>query len=47
MKELKNYETCEIEIIPLADVITSSGGIDGDEDDFGFGTTKAFRTYEW
>ena len=37
MKELMNYETCEIEIIPLCDVITSSSGIDGDEDDFGFG----------
>ena len=33
MKELKKYETCEIEVIALADdVITSSTGINGDED---------------
>ena len=39
MKRLTNYESCEIEIIPLADVITASGelGIDGKADFFGFG----------
>ena len=37
MKELKKYETCEIEIIALNDdVITSSQGIVGAEDDFGY-----------
>ena len=33
MKELKKYETCEIEIIAVSnDVITSSQGIVGPED---------------
>ena len=36
MKNLNNYEACEIEIIPLTDVLTSSAGIDGDEDEFLF-----------
>ena len=44
MKQLSNYETCEIEIIPLADVITASGGIIGDEDEFTF-TSKS--DFEW
>ena len=34
MKQLKNYEACEIEIVSLADVITSSGGFDGLLDEF-------------
>ena len=34
MRQLKNYEACEIEIISLADVITSSSGFKGDLDDF-------------
>ena len=42
MKELKKYEACEIEIIILSDdVITSSVGINGVEDEF-YPTT-----YEW
>ena len=42
-----NYETCEIEIIPVTDVVTSSGGIFGDEDDFGYGNQYPHNEVEW
>ena len=46
MKDVKIYEACEIEIISLADdVITSSNGVIGEEDDFGYGAQSA--EYEW
>ena len=48
MKQLMNYEACEIEILPLTDIVTSSGGFDGDEDefDFGFGKNKIGNEYD-
>ena len=50
MKQIKNYEGCELEIIRLdsADIITYSRGIDGDEDDFGFDSNNSrYGVYEW
>lgn len=50
MKQIKNYDGCELEIIRLdsADIITSSGGINGDEDNFGFDTGDTpYGNYEW
>ena len=49
MRQLKNYEACEIEIISLADVITSSSGFDGDLDDFGYSSapSSTYGNYEW
>ena len=48
MKQLKNYEACEIEIVSLADVITSSGGFDGKLDLFYSepAATADYNTYE-
>lgn len=42
MKQLEKYEACDIEIIPLTDVVTSSLGFDGDEDEF-----NPYATLEW
>ena len=49
MKQLKNYEACEIEIVSLADVITSSGGFDGNVDLFYSEPTGTVGDYteEW
>ena len=49
MKQLKNYEACEIEIVSLADVITSSGGFDGKLDLFYSepADTLSHDEYEW
>ena len=49
MKQLKNYEACEIEIVSLADVITSSGGFDGKLDLFYSEPTGTVGDYveEW
>lgn len=45
MRQLKSYETCEIEIISLADVITSSGGFNGNIDEF-FAPTAPATSWE-
>ena len=47
MKELKNYEACEIELLPLTDVITFSIGFDGDEDDFYPNAKTPYDVPEW
>ena len=50
--ELMNYEACEIEILPLTDIVTSSSGFDGIIDQFKFsfngGNNSASGSdYEW
>ena len=47
MKELKKYEECEIEIISLSDIVTSSSGFDGDLDEFDFGNSVDHTVYQW
>ena len=50
MKQIKDYQGFELEIIRLdsADIISSSGGINGDEDNFGFDSGDTpYGNYEW
>ena len=50
MKQFKIYEGSNLEIIHLdsADIITSSSGINGDEDNFGFDSGDSpYGDYEW